>query len=133
MDTSYYELEEKSQRRRVIAIATVITIVVLGIAAWAIVSIISNDSENLAADTKTEVAVDDRLLDPEAPAIEGVASEAAEPATESIENSTVEANLATVTSVPEAGPADLLPLALVVGSGAAFLASRKLAKDEIAA
>ena len=139
METSYYESEEKSQRRRVIIIATLITLIVLGVAVWAIVTIISANSQIGASNTDTEVAVDDRSLNSaEAPKTEGVTSEtaaglSADSAKDSSAKDTTKADSTTATSVPETGPEDLLPLALIAGSGAAFVTSKKLAKNEIIA
>ena len=143
METSYYESEEKSQRRRVIIIATLITLIVLGVAVWAIVTIISANSQIGASNTDAEVAVDDRSLNSaEAPKTEGVTAEAAtsssadsttDSAKDSSAKDTTKADSTAVTSVPETGPEDLLPLALIAGSGAAFVTSKKLAKNEIIA
>ena len=59
MDTSLYESEDKTQRRRMIIIVTLIGLIVLAIAAWAIIAI--TDSSNTTKNTtkNTEVAVDD--------------------------------------------------------------------------
>lgn len=140
MDTSYYEYEEKSQRRRVVAITAIIAVVVLIITSWAIVQIISNASTETSEEV---VAVDDGA---KIPATEGVTSEGADAQNETeadliateqndvVENETQSvAALSSVSSVPETGAEELLPLALVAGSGAAFIASRKLAKSEVKA
>ncbi len=146
MDTSYYEYEEKSQRRRVVAITAIIAVVVLIITSWAIVQIISNASTETSEEV---VAVDEvAAVDDGAkiPATEGVTSEGADAKNETeadliateqndvVENETQSvAALSSVSSVPETGAEELLPLALVAGSGAAFITSRKLAKSEVKA
>lgn len=140
MDTNYYEYEEKSQRRRVVAITAIIAVVVLIITSWAIVQIISNASTETSEEV---VAVDDGA---KIPATEGVTSEGADAKNETEadliateQNDVVEneaqsvAALSSVSSVPETGAEELLPLALVAGSGAAFITSRKLAKSEVKA
>ncbi|MBR5621075.1 hypothetical protein IKW75_01155, partial [Candidatus Saccharibacteria bacterium] len=109
------------------------------VAVWAIVTIISANSQIGASNTDTEVAVDDRSLNSaEAPKTEGVTSEtaaglSADSAKDSSAKDTTKADSTTATSVPETGPEDLLPLALIAGSGAAFVTSKKLAKNEIIA
>ena len=140
MDTNYYEYEEKSQRRRVVAITAIIAVVVLIITSWAIVQIISNASTETSEEV---VAVDDGA---KIPATEGVTSEGVDAKNKSeadliateqndvVENETQSVTaLSGVSSVPETGAEELLPLALVAGSGAAFIASRKLAKSEVKA
>lgn len=142
MDASYYEMEEKKQRRVVVAVITLIAVVVLAITAWAIVSIVSG-SETAQVAESSEVTVDDPTA--EAPKSEGVTSESnsTEKSSNSAEGSTEvskagssksgDASLSTVSTVPETGPEDLLPLALLAGAGAAFIASRKLTKNETVA
>lgn len=141
MDTSYYESEDKKQRRTVVAIIALIAIVALSITVWAIISIVSSSDTTKIAESP-EIAVDDPAS--EAPKTEGVttASEAEEgtetPASndiDSTEKTNISAgqsdssSLATVSSVPETGPEDFLPLALLAGSGAAFVSSKRLTKD----
>ncbi len=84
MDTSMYETDDKTQRRRVIVVATLIGLVVLSIAAWAIVAIANNDQGLKNAATKQEVAVDDGA-NKEAPKTEGVSTEVAGTASEQTE------------------------------------------------
>ncbi len=152
MNSDYHEYDEKSQRRRVVAITAVIAATVLIITAWAIVQIISN-SGTQTGQPLSEVAIDDPVSGDnsesgDAPAIEAVSSSGTSTAASSSEttndpsesvnsdesadtDSSKASNVSTVTSVPETGAEDLLPLALVAGSLAAFISSRRLAKNPI--
>ena len=160
METGLYETEDKTQRRRVIIVTSIIAIVVLCIAAWAIVAIVGSSDKNIDANnTKTEVATDDGAAKAEVveeTPLEKTAEKAeattekAEATTEKVEapvekngteavvanndtkvekNTEVSYFTRTAEEVPETGPEELLPLALVVGAVITFIGSRKLAEN----
>ena len=130
-----YASEDKTQRLRVIIITIAFSAIVLGIAVWAIIAIIgSRNSDDSIAETPAIAAVDENKT----AAIEEKAETApvTEGVTKTTESTTTSANKAaankpatTATSVPETGPEELLPLAMVLGTGTAFAFSRKMAKN----
>ena len=167
METGLYETEDKTQRRRVIIVTSIIAIVVLCIAAWAIVAIVGSSDKNIEANNgKTEVATDDG-----AAVAEKATAEKTEANTEAntevstevnteakVEKTETEAVVAnketdnketankeadtekntevsyftrTAEEVPETGPEELLPLALVVGAVVTFIGSRQLAERRV--
>lgn len=173
METGLYESEDKTQRRRVIIVTSIIAIVVLCIAAWAIVAIVGSSDKNIEPNTnKTEVATDDgaaaaaataatektntenkgtektdaEKTDAEKTETEAVVAnketdnketankEAANKETDTPQATSAEKNAEVsyftraADEVPETGPEELLPLALVVGAIVTFIGSRKLAK-----
>lgn len=131
MDYSAYNTDDKQQRIRVVLIATAIAVIVLGIASWAIIAIVGSRNQAAVQETET-VAVDDTVKTEEP-------TPTAAPVTEGVSKTTAPAKQTTTTqtqvqnAVPETGPEELLPLALVAGLGTAFVASRKLAKNSVIA
>lgn len=149
MDSKIYE-EDKSQRRRVIIVASAIAVIVLGIAIWAIVAIVSGSQTKVS--TTNQVAVDDAkssetatvketVNETTAPATEGVSvttesqteKKAEQNTTSAQKTTTVNNTVTTNQAVPDTGPEELLPVALVAGSAIAFIASRRMAKAEVVA
>lgn len=147
MDYSYAN-EDKAQRRRVFIVTTAIAAIVLGIAAWAIIAIISSAETNTLNKDSQEIAnvddsnstnhqenvVIDKAPENTPPETEGVNSDdktEAEPPKPV--QSTPEVQIAAQTEVPETGPEEILPLALVAGVGAMYVSSKKLAKRELIA
>lgn len=149
METGLYESEDKTQRRRVIIVTSIIAIVVLCIAAWAIVAIVGSSDKNIESNTnKTEVATDDGAAavaaaektntenkDTEKTETEAVVAnkendnkETDNKETDTEKNAEVSYFTRAADEVPETGPEELLPLALVVGVIVTFIGSRKLAK-----
>ena len=130
-----YASEDKTQRLRVIIITVAFSIIVLGIAAWAIIAIVGsrNSDQNIAespaiaaVDENKTAAVEEKVET--APATEGV-SKTTESTTTSANKAATNKPATTATSVPETGPEELLPLAMVLGTGTAFAFSRKMAKN----
>ena len=131
MEVSPYTNEDKEQRRRVIIVATTIAVIILGIAVWSIIAIVGGSKKNSSTDQNTQVAVDEgqgkssqvsaEPVEPDAPAIEGVSTSAPAPAP---------AVVATQNEVPETGPEEILPFALVLGCITAYVSSKKLATRE---
>ena len=137
MDTNYYESDDKSQRRRVIVITTAIALIVLGLASRAIVAIVSGGQQGTADkvtvdDTTKTAAVSENVTETTAPVTEGVTTDGTATSTAAVSTNT-SATPATRNTVPNTGPEELLPLALVAGSGVAFAASTKLKKHGLAA
>ena len=135
MEVNPYTNEDKEQRRRVIIVATTIAIIILGIAVWAIIAIVGNGKKTITADQPTSEVVSQtdsnkssqittQPTESVAPSSEGVST--------TVENTTstttrTQATAATTNQVPETGPEEILPLALVLGSATAFVSSKKLA------
>lgn len=135
MEYDPYNAEDKQQRTRAIIITSVIAVLVLGIAIWAIIAIVSSRNNNTAiSNDNTTVAVDegsnkkgttDQTTNYPAdntnvPNTEGVTAQV-QPQTPAP---------AAASQLTTTGPEDLLPLALVAGSAAMFISSRSLAKRE---
>ena len=137
MDSSIYEAEDKSQRRRVIIIATAVALIVLGIASWAIIAIVSGGQEKVA--NTQQVAVDDASTAKITTEKESSVSETTAPLTEGVSTTTPASTQTTTVvtttqeSVPNTGPEELLPIALIAGLGVAYLSSRKFVKSELTA
>ena len=124
METNTYDsVEDKEQRVRTIIITTAIAVIVLGIAAWAIIAIVGSRSSAEVAD-EPAVAVDD------ATSREKTVEEQPAPVTEGVTKTTAPAKpqVTTQTTVPETGPEEILPLAMVLGLATAYVASKHLAK-----
>ncbi len=124
-----YAAEDKVQRIRAIIITVAFSVIVLGIAAWAIIAIVSsrNGGETAKVEEEAPVAVVE-----EAKVEEKVETQPT-PETKPVEPVKVETKRATVKTqetVPETGPEELLPLAMILGTGTAFAFSRKMAKAE---
>lgn len=126
MEYEYDDAEIKKQRVRTIAFTTAIAVIVLGIAIWAIIAIVGSRNTAEVADTtettKVEATSKEKTVEEQpAPVTETVAKPAEpakKPATPAKE------------AVPETGPEELLPLALVAGAAAAYVSSKKLAVCE---
>lgn len=127
MEYEYDDAEIKKQRVRTIAFTTAIAVIVLGIAIWAIIAIVGSRNETEIADTSAPVVAQDATSKEQtkdeqpAPVTEGVVK-----TTEPVKKTTTPAKEA----VPETGPEELLPLALVAGAAAAYVSSRKFALRE---
>ncbi len=131
MDFNPYSTEDNQQKVRIIIATVAIAVIILGIAAWAIIAIVGSRN-NVAVEQTEEVAVDDNTSStikesaPESnvPTTEGVKK------TTSAQSTTISMPAQTTGTVPETGPEELLPLALVAGSAVTFVASSKLTKRE---
>ena len=135
-----YAAEDKTQRIRAIIITIAFSVIVLGIAAWAIIAIVGsrNGGETAKVEEETPVAVVEEKTEEKtevqpAPEVKPAEPAKTETKTETKAETKVETKKATVKSketVPETGPEELLPLAMVLGTGTAFAFSRKMAKAE---
>ena len=131
MDFNPYTTEDREQKVRIIIATVAIAVIVLGIASWAIIAIVGNKDGNQGA-----VAVDDNSVSenaPEAntPKTEGVTT-TVQPTVPVVKTAaqTTTTTTAQKDNVPETGPEEILPFALVVGLITAYVSSRKLAKVE---
>ncbi len=129
MDFNPYSTEDKQQKTRIIIATVAIAAIVLGIAAWAIIAIV-NGRNNTAVD-QTAVAVDDNTTvketEPSAPASEGVTT-VTQPTTQTATVTTLPTPTVQQNNVPDTGPEEILPLALVAGMMVTYISSRKFAK-----
>lgn len=128
----------KSQNLRFIIVTVLVGLVILGIAIWAITFIIGNFGKKPTVSTTDETnntstsvpATSDSTAMPSATAdaTESTASTTepatTAPVTEGVVVTTPPA--VTVTAVPETGPEEILPLALVAGTGVAYVTSRRM-------
>ena len=127
MEYEYDDAEIKKQRVRTIAFTTAIAVIVLGIAIWAIIAIVGSRNTTEIADTtetaKVETTSKEKTVEEQpAPVTETTVVKTTEP----VKKTTAPAKEA----VPETGPEELLPLALVAGAAAAYVSSKKLAVRE---
>ena len=137
MEVNPYTTDDKEQRRRIIIVATTIAVIILGIAVWSIIAIVGGSKKNTTADQPAQVAnVDDGKG--KSTEISTVPAESDAPSTEGV-SKTTQSNTAnkpaTTTAsaqsaVPETGPEEILPLALVLGGLTAYVSSKKLATRE---
>ena len=136
MEVNPYTTDDKEQRRRIIIVATTIAVIILGIAVWSIIAIVGGSKKNTTADQPAQVAnVDDGKgksteistvpADSNAPTSEGVSKTA-----QTNKPSTTTATTTAQSAVPETGPEEILPLALVLGGLTAYVSSKKLTARE---
>ena len=171
MSKYLYTSNSKSQNVKFIIITALVTLVILGIAVWAVVFMVSHSREQ-AGTTEAEIAAEpagSAVSEPEvvstadatdptetpedATGAEGVSESAddtsknssdgadASETTNSTANGTTgdststgsasSATVPTAGSVPDTGPTDFLPLALLAGALVAYGASRSLAEERI--
>ncbi|MBQ9403090.1 hypothetical protein IJU22_00760 [Candidatus Saccharibacteria bacterium] len=138
METNPYVNDDKEQRRRIIIVATTIAVIILGIAVWSIIAIVGGSKKNATTDQPAQVAnVDDGKG--KSTEISTVPAESNAPATEGVskttQNNSTTANKPSTTAtaqgaVPETGPEEILPFALVLGGLTAYVSSKKLATRE---
>lgn len=131
MESNSYINEDKEQRRRVIIVATTIAIIILGIAVWSIIAIVGGSKKGTE---QTQVATTSETTNKETQTVSKT-SETEAPASEGVSTTTpaqpvVKTTTQAKETVPETGPEEILPLALVLGGITAYLSSKKLATRE---
>ena len=121
----YYQGEiEKKDRQKVIMIATaIVAVVLILVVAIIVVATRKTGGDSVGGENNEPIAVE------ETPKTEEKANDpSTEKTTVPVSTKTTEAQ-ATATAVPDTGPEDLLPLALVLGvlttAGTAYIMSRK--------
>ena len=149
-----YGNEDKEQRRRIIIVATTIAVIILGIAVWSIIAIVGGSKKNTAEQT-SQVATEDnsgkstqinsKPAESNAPASEGVsttkdasdkntndktASDKTASSSASATSTPVVKTTTANNAVPETGPEEILPFALVAGCMVAYLSSKRLVTRE---
>ena len=121
----------KSQNLRFIIVTVLVGLVILGIAVWAITFVISNFSKkptvSLDESESTTSSVSATSDTSAMPSPTADPSETPASTTPTTENTVVTTPPAvTVSSVPETGPEDILPFALVAGTSVAYVTSKKV-------
>ena len=119
-----YGHQNNSQRIRFIIITSIVAIVVLGIAVWAIVAMVSGKNKNNTT-AKVETTAVSEQTDKKQETEKKSSSVAS--TTESTPKTTPAPAPEVKEDIPSTGPEEFLPLALTAGTFAAYLASRKLA------
>ena len=124
-----YGQQNNSQKIRFIIITSIVALVVLGIAVWAIVAMISGKNKNTTSKVDT-VAVQDQT-DKKTQEAEKKSSDVTS-TTEGVVK-TVPAQTSTQAEpkkedIPSTGPEEFLPIALTAGTAVAYVGSRRLAK-----
>lgn len=114
-----YGHQTNNQKIRFIIITSIVALVVLGIAVWAIVAMVSGKNKNNTT-AKVETATVTEQTDKK---------QETEKKTSSVTPTVTPAQPAPVVQedIPSTGPEEFLPIALTAGIFAAYLASRKLA------
>ena len=129
MEVNPYTNEDKEQRRRVIIVATTIAVIILGIAVWSIIAIVGGAKKNTTADQPVTVATENN--NGKSTQIDTKPTESTAPASEGVSTSSTTAPAQPVVvsqgAVPETGPEEILPLALVLGGITTYVSSKKLA------
>lgn len=126
-----YGQQNNSQKIRFVIITSIVALVVLGIAVWAIVAMVSGKNKNNTTSKVDTVAIDDQT-DKKPQETEKKSSDV---------TSTTEGVIKTVPAetttpapepkkedIPSTGPEEFLPVALTAGTAVAYLGSRKLSK-----
>ena len=122
-----YGQQNNSQKIRFIIVTSIVAIVVLGIAVWAIVAMVSGKNKNTTAKVDT-VAIEDQT-DKKQQETEKKSSSITS-TTEGV-TKTVPAQTTVKEDLPSTGPEEFLPIALVLGFFTTYLGSRKLAKATV--
>ena len=124
-----YGHQNNSQKIRFIIITSIVAIVVLGIAVWAIVAMVSGKNKNNTTAKVDTVSVTDQTDKKQQEAEKKSSSVTS--TTEGV-STTVPAQTTSAGSenedMPSTGPEEILPFALVLGSLTTYLCSLKLAK-----
>lgn len=121
-----YGHQSNSQKIRFIIITSIVAIVVLGIAVWAIVAMVSGKNKNSNTAKVETVATSDQT-DKKQQETEKKSSSITS-STEGV-SKTVVPTQETKEDIPSTGPEEFLPIALTAGTFATYLGSRKLAKE----
>ena len=119
-----YGHQSNSQKIRFIIITSIVALVVLGIAVWAIVAMVSGKNKNNTT-AKVETATVSEQTDKKQETEKKSSSVAS--TTESTPKTTPAPAPEVKEDIPSTGPEEFLPIALTAGTFAAYLASRKLA------
>ena len=133
----------KTQNLRFIIVTALVGLVILGIAVWAITFVVnsgkkSNTASSAEAET-TSVSVNTTPITSDGSAMpdaissgstedhtDTLSTEPVAPETEGVVTTVpVSPKVAEVSSVPETGPEEILPLALVAGTSVAYLMSKR--------
>ena len=130
----------KSQNLRFIIVTALVGLVILGIAIWAITFVIGNFDKkqvgtadtNTASSTSVSVTSDPSAMPSATADPSETPTSTAEPTTPTVESAPITTPPAvtvapTPATVPQTGPEEILPLALVLGAGVAYVASRRMA------
>ena len=131
MDTNptLYGQQSNSQKIRFIVITAIVAVVILGIAVWAIVAMVSGRNRNVSNTEDTTVATKD---DTDTNVGRNKTEEKSSDITTSTDGviAVVPAHPTTTTEddLPSTGPEDVLPLALTLGSLTACVGSALLLK-----
>ena len=123
-----YGHQNNAQKIRFIIITSIVAIVVLGIAVWAIVAMVSGKNKNNSTAKVETVSVTEQT--------EKKQEEKKTSSTTSTNESTTVVTPAQTTTtetnkddIPSTGPEEFLPVALTAGTFVTYLSSRKLAKE----
>lgn len=124
-----YGHQNNSQKIRFIIITSIVAIVVLGIAVWAIVAMVSGKNKNNTTAKVDTVAVADQTdkKQQEDEKKSSNVTSTTEGVTTTIPAQTTPAETQK-DDMPSTGPEEILPFALVLGSLTTYLCSLKLAK-----
>ncbi|MBQ9029494.1 hypothetical protein IJ114_01850 [Candidatus Saccharibacteria bacterium] len=123
-----YGQQNNSQKIRFIIVTSIVAIVVLGIAVWAIVAMVSGKNKNNTTAKVDTVAIEDQT-DKKQQETEKKSSSITS-TTEGV-TKTVPAQTTVKEDLPSTGPEEFLPIALVLGFFTTYLGSRKLAKATV--
>lgn len=125
----------KTQNLRFIIVTALVGLVILGIAIWAITFVVGNlgKKSSTASDDATKTASTSVSANSDASAMPSAISDQTEAPASTTEPSTtapttegvVVVTPPTVSSVPDTGPEEFLPVALVAGTSVAYIASKR--------
>ena len=143
-----YGQQNNSQKIRFIIITAVVAVVVLGIAVWAIVAMVSGKNRNTTKVTEPDTVATQDQTDKQTESTEkqseditstteGVSTTVPAQTQTNNQASSTQTQPSTINStaaaksnnLPSTGPADFLPIALLLGSLTTCLASAKLARE----
>ena len=130
-----YTGEDKQQRLRAIVITVIFAVIVLGLAIWAIVAIVSGTKSKSALGTETETVAtvtdndtrEEQIVYPETTETPEETEAPAE--AETVEEPTP-APAAPANDMPSTGPEETLPLILVAGMLVTYITSKKMNLNE---
>lgn len=122
-----YGQQNNSQKIRFIIVTSIVAIVVLGIAVWAIVALVSGKNKNSTA--KVDTGAVQEQTDNKQKETEKKTSDTTTESTTVVIPTKTQTVEAPKEDIPSTGPEEFLPIALVLGALTTYIGSIKLAKS----
>lgn len=136
MEENLYDSDDKKQRMRIIIATTVASLIVLGVAVWAIIAIVtSGDKKKLAKTEEPETSITESVDKNEPIVITPVDNNVEQPTPNTTPTAPAPKTETTPSvpasgDIPTTGPEEIIPIAFLAGALVAYLGSVKLVRDQ---